>query len=119
MNEEMDRTWQALSEEVLTGMKEWRLAHPKATLREIEQAVEERVNRLKARILQDVALASAESSWTQDTEAQRPVCPGCGTPLQARGTHARKLHAPGGQDITLARTYGTCPTCGVGLFPPR
>src|SRR6516162_1938819 len=69
MSEEMDRTWQALSEEVLTGMKEWRLAHPKATFREIEQAVEERVNRLKARMLQDVALASAESRWTQDTEA--------------------------------------------------
>ena len=61
MNEEMDRTWQALSEEVLTGRKEWRLAHPKATFREIEQAVEERVNRLRARMLQDVALASAES----------------------------------------------------------
>ena len=50
MDEEMDRTWQALSEEVLSGMKEWRLAHPKATFREIEQAVEERVNRLKARM---------------------------------------------------------------------
>lgn len=61
MNEEMDHTWQALSEEVLTGMKEWRIAHPKATLREIEQAVEERVNRLKARVLQDAALASAAS----------------------------------------------------------
>lgn len=119
MNEEMDRTWQALSEEVLTGIKEWRLAHPKATFREIELAVEDRVNRLKARMLQDVALASAASDWTQDTEAQRPVCPGCGTQLQARGARARKLHAPGGQDITLTRTYGTCPTCGVGLFPPR
>src|SRR5215472_11387739 len=85
MNEEMDRTEQALSEEVLNGMKEWRLAHPKATLREIEQAVEERVNQLRARMLQDVALASAASDWTQDTEAQRPVCPECGTQLQARG----------------------------------
>jgi hypothetical protein len=55
MGEEMDRNWQALSEEVLSGMKEWRLAHPKATFREIEQAGEERVNRLKARLLQDGA----------------------------------------------------------------
>ena len=88
MNEEMDRTWQALSEEVLTGMKAWRLAHPKATFREIEQAVEERVNRLKARMLQDVALASAASDWTQDTEAQRPVCPECGT-QRPRAWHTR------------------------------
>jgi hypothetical protein len=50
MDEEMDRTWQALSEEVLFGVKEWRLAHPKATFREIEHAVEERVNRLKAQM---------------------------------------------------------------------
>jgi len=118
MNEEMDRTWQALSEEVLTGLKEWRLAHPKATLREIEQAVEERVNRLKARMLQDVALASAASDWTQDPEAQRPVCPGCGTPLQARGTHTRKLHAPGGQDITLAHVWNL-PDLWGRAFPPQ
>jgi len=119
MDEEMDRTWQALSEEVLSGMKEWRLAHPKATSREIEQAVEERVNRLKARLLQDGALASEARDWTQEPEQQRPTCPGCGTTLQARGKHARQLQVTGGQDITLARSYGTCPTCGVGLFPPR
>jgi RNase P subunit RPR2 len=119
MDEEMDRTWQALSEEVLSGMKEWRLAHPKATFREIEQAVEERVNRLKARMLQDAALASEARDWTLEPEQQRPTCPRCGTTLQARGTHARRLQAIGGQDITLSRSYGTCPTCGVGLFPPR
>ena len=118
MDEERDHTWQALSEEVLSGMKEWRLAHPKATFREIEQAVEERVNRLKARMLQDIALESRARDWTQEPE-QQPTCPGCGTPLQARGTHARRLQVAGGQDITLSRSYGTCPTCGVGFFPPR
>lgn len=119
MNEDMDRRWQALSEEVLSGMKEWRLAHPKATFREIEQAVEERVNRLKARMLEDVALASEAQDWHDASQDERPTCPVCHTPLQARGQHARRLQATGGQDITLTRTYGTCPTCGTGLFPPR
>ncbi len=118
MNEEMDRDWQALSEEVLSGMKEWRLAHPKATLSEIEQAIEERINRLKARMLQDVALASEAKDWTQEPMQDRPPCPECGTPLLARGSHRRRLQAAGGHDITLTRSYGTCPACGVGLFPP-
>ncbi len=118
MNEEMDKNWHQLSEEVLTGMKEWRLAHPKATFREIEQAVEERVNRLKAQMLQDAALASEARDWTQEPEQHRPLCPVCGMRLQARGKHSRRLQAIGGHDITLSRSYGTCPTCGTGLFPP-
>lgn len=28
---DFDHTWQELSQEVITGMKEWRLQHPKAT----------------------------------------------------------------------------------------
>lgn len=119
MEEEMDRHWRQLSEEVLTGMKEWRLAHPKATFCEIEQAVEERVNRLRARMLQDAALASEAREWTQGGTEQRPICPVCKTPLQARGKHTRQLQTTGGLDIKLSRSYGTCPTCGTGVFPPR
>ena len=89
MDEEMDRTWQALSEEVLSGMKEWRLAHPKATFREIEQAVEERVNRLKARMLQDVALASEARDWTQSQSSSGPR-------VQGVGRRSRRVeHTPG------------------------
>ena len=33
---EVERHWRELSEAVIVGMKEWRLQHPKATLREIE-----------------------------------------------------------------------------------
>lgn len=118
MNEEMDRNWQAVSEEVLSGMKEWRLAHPKATFREIEQAVDERVNRLKARMLEDAALASEAQDWNQASEEEHPRCPACQTPLLRRGQHRRSVQIPGGQEVTLTRSYGTCPVCGTGLFPP-
>ena len=37
MDEAMEKRWQELSEEVLSGMKKWRPSHPKATFREIEQ----------------------------------------------------------------------------------
>jgi hypothetical protein len=58
--QEFDQQWQKLSEEVLVGMKEWREQHPKATFAEIEAALDERLGRLRARMLQDTALAEVE-----------------------------------------------------------
>jgi hypothetical protein len=116
MRTDFDQRWRELSDEVLSGMKEWRFQHPRATLREIEAALDERLARLRARMLEDTALASAAADWAgEETE---PVCPACGTPLQARGEHARTLQTHGGQTLSLSRDYGVCPTCGGGLFPP-
>jgi hypothetical protein len=46
--EPQEESWEALSAEILSGMREWRLHHPKATLREIEQALDHRWYRLRA-----------------------------------------------------------------------
>jgi hypothetical protein len=40
-----EREWRTLAEEALTGMADWRAQHPRATLREIEAAVDERLSR--------------------------------------------------------------------------
>ena len=58
MRKDFDQQWRTLNEEVITGMKEWRLQHPRATLTEIEAALDERLARLRARMLEDAALAS-------------------------------------------------------------
>ena len=118
MADETDSSWRTLSEEVLSGMKEWRQAHPKATLREIEETVIERMSRLTARMIQDLALTSATTEWSSQPLGERPRCPHCGTPLQARGKRRRHLQSTGGYDLDLQRSYGTCPTCEAGLFPP-
>ncbi len=110
--------WHRVSEEIVTGMQEWRLQHPKATLSEIEAALDARWARMRARILEDVALQSAATTWQESPPGQQPTCPACGTPLDERGRHRRSLQTHGGHDITLARSYGVCPTCQVGLFPP-
>jgi hypothetical protein len=115
----MDQDWQSLSEQILTDIKEWRRAHPKATFREIEDEVHERMSRLEAQVLQDTAQESLSREWSGASEQERPKCPICSTPLQARGKRSRSLQAAGGQEVTLSRSYGTCPVCGVGLFPPR
>jgi len=118
-SEPHDQNWEALSQDILTGMREWRLQHPKATLREIEVALDEHFAALRARMLQDMALQSVASDWKEAASANRPTCRACGTPLILRGKRARQLKTSGGQQLTLERSYGLCPTCKKGLFPPR
>jgi hypothetical protein len=117
--EPRDVTWEALSTEILSGMREWRLQHPKATLREIEAALDERWYRLRARMLEDLALQSTAAHWKESPAAERPVCSVCGTPLILRGKQPRHLKTYAGHQLTLNRSYGLCPTCKKGLFPPR
>jgi RNase P subunit RPR2 len=119
MREDFDTQWHELAEDVLTGMKEWRLQHPKATFREIEQALDEQLSQARARMLQDLALASTAADIQATHEQERPVCPTCGTPLVSDGRKARRLVTRHNQEVTLERSYGVCPTCGEGFFPPR
>src|SRR6266513_2156210 len=83
-----DQCWWPLAQEVLTGMKEWRLQHPTATFSEIEAALDARLGRLRARMLEDTALASAVAAWSPESGHPRPPCPACGAPLQSRGATA-------------------------------
>jgi RNase P subunit RPR2 len=117
--QKMEEQWHLLSAEVISGMKEWRDQHPKATLREIEEAIDERLGRLRARMLQDAAVASPQADWSEAEPQERPICPHCATPLVARGKKQRSLQTQGGQEVILSRSYGVCPACGAGLFPPR
>ena len=113
---EREPEWRAMSLEVIVGMQEWRTQHPKATLREIEQALDERLQRLRARMLQDTALASAAREWEAGSEAVR--CPHCGGEMEGRGKKERHLQTHGGEEVRLEREYGVCPVCGTGFFPP-
>ena len=114
-----EQAWQRMSAEIMRGMHEWRAAHPKATLREMEQELDHRWVRVRARMLEDMALASGAADWTTTPAGQPPACPDCGQPLQPRGTDLRTLQTHGGQDVILERQYASCPACGAGLFPPR
>jgi len=110
-----DQGWERLAEEVLSGMKEWRLQHPRATLREMEEALDKRLDRMRARMLEDMALAS-EAANLSEAEA-RSCCPHCGALLVARGKRERRVQTNGGEEIVLRRSYGVCPKCGAGFFP--
>ncbi len=110
---------EVLSEEVLSGVRDWRAQHPRATLRAIETEVDSRLAGMRARLVEEVALQSRAAAWRVRAGAERaPRCPDCGGARPPRGKGARRLKAPGGQEVTLHREEGVCLTCGQGHFPP-
>jgi hypothetical protein len=118
MRTDFDAHWEELAAEVLSGMKEWRLQHPKATLRQIETTLDARLGKLRVRMLQDAALASAAADLRAAQAAEQPRCGACGVVLVERTVAERQLITQHNQVLKLVRSYGVCPTCGTGLFPP-
>jgi ribosomal protein S27AE len=101
------------------GMTQWREAHPQATLREIEEAVDAQMNQLRAQLIQELVHMGERGEWSEGPPESRPRCERCGTVLLSRGKQTRFLQTNGGEAIKLERRYGTCPHCGHGIFPPR
>lgn len=116
--EELDVRWQREAEAILTGVKEWRQQHPRATLREIEEAVDERLNAARAHLLEELALTSRAADLQDKQLGERPRCPTCGTVLEPRGKQRRSVQVHGGHTLNLERDYAGCSACQTGLFPP-
>jgi ribosomal protein S27AE len=114
----MDGRWRAETEAIITGFKEWRQAHPRATLTEIEAALDSRWAVARARLVADAALARAQADLRALPWAERPRCPDCGVVLEARGQEVRQVTTTHEQPVTLTRHRAVCPACGTGLFPP-
>ena len=100
------------------GMTQWRKEHPHATWAEIEAVVDEQMNQVRAQLLQDLVQMGEGEDWRKLPAEERPTCTPCGEPLSARGEQSRYIQTTGGQAVKLTRTYGTCPACGGGFFPP-
>jgi YgiT-type zinc finger domain-containing protein len=118
VSDELDERWRELIEDATSGLREWRAAHPRATFREIEAALDERLDRARARMLEEAAQASPAARWAGRPAAERPRCPECGGALEARGERTRAVTVQGDQTVRLRRGYGVCPGCGAGVFPP-
>jgi YgiT-type zinc finger domain-containing protein len=114
--EETHKKWRGESEEIISGMMEWREQHPKATMAEIEAEVDQRLAGMRAQMIADMAMASQRAEWEAGEEAGK--CPQCGQAMEKKGQKKRKLATRGGKEIELEREYGVCPKCGQGIFPP-
>lgn len=116
--DELEARWQTLNQEVTLEMKTWRRQHPRATFQEIERALDAQWARVRAQMLQDLALTSPSADVATMLEPERPRCAACGIVLEAQGQQRRTLVTEHDQTIELLRSYATCPQCGAGLFSP-
>ncbi len=102
----------------MLGISQWRKEHPKAMWAEIEAAIDEQMQQVRAQLIQDVVQMGESENWRELPEEERPRCARCGKPLWARGEQTRWIQTTGGEPVKLTHMYGTCPECGVGFFPP-
>jgi ribosomal protein S27AE len=112
-----EQHWHEVAQEVLLEMNTWREEHPTATMQEIEEEVDKRIARMRARLVEGLAMSSAAAEIGSRASDQPACCPTCGGVLQARGKQVRKLTTTGEQTVRLERSYGYCPRCQVGFFP--
>jgi hypothetical protein len=114
-----EQRWHEVAQEVLLEMRSWREEHPTATLQEIEEEVDARLARRRAGLVEGRAMSSAAGEGG-GRAAEQPACgPTWGGVLHARGKPLRKLVTTGKQTVRLSRSYGSCPPCQGGFFPPR
>lgn len=103
---------------IVSGFQEWRLAHPRATLTEIENALDAQWAVARARLVTDAALASTAANLGAVPLAERPCCPTCGGAMALRGPEVRMLTTTYEQPVPLRRHYLLCAACDAALFPP-
>lgn len=117
--EALARTFRAKLDGVAEGLAAWRVAHPKATLTEIQQAMNRCLEPVRAEIVAEVALASAATDLAKSPRSTRPRCEECGGRLSSLGRRRRTLMDERGERFALERTYAVCTVCGREFFPPR
>ncbi len=91
-------------------LRQWRAAHPQATLAEIERATDRHLARMRAELVASVA-------QTGPGEA-RPDCPHCGRPMRRVGVRQRTVTTAQEEQLHLAGGRYRCSACGTELFPP-
>lgn len=101
-----------VSDELAAKLKAWRQANPRATLTEIEEAVEAEL----AKIRKELVTALAEAG--EESEGAAPHCPQCGEAMVRNGRRKRRLQSKEGQTLQLERQQWRCLGCGTTLFPP-
>lgn len=111
-----EEVWKRATAAALAAIVEWRQEHPHASFDEIEDAITQRMRPLREQVLTDIIHTSTQTAFGEGTE--RPVCPTCGSRLQAKGRKRRTIVTHQGETISLERTGGHCPRCNAGLFPP-
>ena len=113
-----EERWRGAFEAASERVSEWRGKHPRASFTDIENTVDKQLAKVRAAMIQDLALESELRDIKQLKAAERPKCPGCGKPLAANGQQSRQLLTTHEQVVKLERSKGYCRRCRVSFFPP-
>ena len=81
----------------MEGIGEWREQNSKASLREIEKALDERMTKLRAKVLEEAAQLSELRKWTESENV--PVCSGLQEGIGISSKKERELQTQGGQRV--------------------
>ena len=117
-DEGVERGWNQAAEGAMLEIRNWRKQHPRATLSEIEAAVDGHWAKVRARLIQEAALASEAKDIGHQGGDSCSRCSECGGQLESRGEKVRKLSTSHDQRIELRRSYGSVPRLRDGDFPP-
>ena len=117
MNEREE--WVKKFQQASSEISDWRGQHPRASLTEIENAVDDELAKLRAEMIQELALESALTDIKRLPAEERPKCPKCWRPVVANGKQKRRLTTTYEQSVELERSKGYCSNCRVSYFPPR
>src|SRR5258708_16806029 len=117
MQDEFDRRWNKLAQEVLSGMRDWRVQHATATFAEIEEELDTWMARMRAGLLEDLAMGSRAALVGGSQPKERPRCPTCGGELHERRKPVRNLTTHGEQKIPLTRSYWNAPRRSLAFVP--
>lgn len=101
---ETDDEFEELRRAFAASVREWKRAHPQATLNELDQAIWERAVQLQAQAVSDLLAHEPEADWAGWPEGSRPRCAICDVPLRPHGRRKRPIQGRGGEAIPLERT---------------
>lgn len=74
------KKWDDQYEEASREMLQWHRKHRKLTLTEIEDTVDSELAKMRAQMIEDLALDSKTAEWRSKAEEERPKCPQCSRP---------------------------------------
>ena len=111
------KKWDQLYEEASREVVRWRKKHKRATLTEIEDTVDAELARMRAQMIEDLAMASETADLRSLPKEERPQCPQCGRPLVANGRQKRVLATDHEEGVELERSKGYCRYCKASFFP--
>ena len=111
------KKWHDLFEEASQDMESWRQHHKKATFSEIEDTVDSKLAILRAKMIEDLAMASEMADLRSMGREERPKCLRCGQPVLAKGRQKRELTTDHEQGIELKRREAYSRQCKLSFLP--